>query len=55
MVKKEFQGLHIDPTVIGQINAQKQGDGIKRKSGGFIVNTGGTIILVFPSIGMIDY
>nr|KAJ3422518.1 hypothetical protein HK105_007735 [Polyrhizophydium stewartii] len=36
----EFQGLHIDPAVIGEINAKKQGSHIKRKNG-FIVNTGG--------------
>ncbi|KAI8913394.1 hypothetical protein EDD86DRAFT_179979, partial [Gorgonomyces haynaldii] len=35
----EFQGLHIDPLVIGRMNALKQGPEIKRK-GGFIVNTG---------------
>ncbi|KAI9031280.1 hypothetical protein DFJ74DRAFT_655214 [Hyaloraphidium curvatum] len=35
----EFQGLHIDPLVIGRINAAKQGPEITRKNG-FIVNTG---------------
>ncbi|KAJ3287335.1 hypothetical protein HK104_008651 [Borealophlyctis nickersoniae] len=38
----EFQMLHIDPLVIGRINAQKQGDHIKRKNG-FIVNSGGKL------------
>ena len=36
----EFQGLHIDPLVIGRLNCLKQGPEIKRKSG-MIVNTGG--------------
>jgi hypothetical protein len=36
----EFQGLHIDPLVIGRLNSLKQGPEIKRKSG-MIVNTGG--------------
>ena len=38
----EFQGLHIDPLVIGNMNALKQGPEIKRKNG-FIVNTGDKI------------
>ncbi len=35
----EFQGLHIDPLVIGRANALKQGENVKRKNG-CIVNTG---------------
>ncbi|KAJ3035863.1 hypothetical protein HDV00_003336 [Rhizophlyctis rosea] len=38
----EFQMLHIDPLIIGEINSQKQGDHIKRKNG-FIVNLGGKL------------
>lgn len=40
----EFQGLHIDPTVIGRHNAQKTDSSIKRKNG-CIVNTGGALNL----------
>ena len=36
----EFQGLHIDPQVIGEENIKRVGDDIKRKNG-CIVNTGG--------------
>ena len=35
----EFQGLHMDPLLVGAVNAEKQGPGIKRKAG-MIVNTG---------------
>eukprot|EP00842_Homolaphlyctis_polyrhiza_P001517 jgi/Hompol1/2366/HPOL_002920-RA len=35
----EFQGLHIDPAMVGAINALRKGPNIKRKNG-FIVNTG---------------
>ncbi|KAI8814675.1 hypothetical protein BJ742DRAFT_783922 [Cladochytrium replicatum] len=35
----EFQGLHIDPYEVGEINSKKQGIDIIRKSG-FIVNSG---------------
>ncbi|RKP10237.1 hypothetical protein THASP1DRAFT_27965 [Thamnocephalis sphaerospora] len=35
----EFAGLHLDPMIIGAINAEKQGPGIKRKNN-CIVNTG---------------
>ena len=38
----EFADLHLDPLKVGEINAQKQGDHIRRKNG-CIVNTGGTI------------
>ncbi|KAJ3325477.1 hypothetical protein HDV06_004336 [Boothiomyces sp. JEL0866] len=38
----EFQGLHIDPAVIGEKNSSLTGDHIKRKNG-FIVNTGGKL------------
>ncbi|KAJ3271567.1 hypothetical protein HDV01_006529 [Terramyces sp. JEL0728] len=45
----EFQGLHIDPAVIGEKNAGLTGDHIKRKNG-FIVNTGGLFKLTRPEL-----
>jgi Myb-like DNA-binding domain len=38
----EFQGLHIDPRTIYQVNSLKTGPDVKRK-GGMLVNTGGRI------------
>jgi hypothetical protein len=38
----EFQGLHVDPIVIGQSNALKIGSEIKRKNG-CIINVGGKL------------
>lgn len=35
----EFQGLHIDPLVIGKLNSVKRGHNIKRKNG-YIINNG---------------
>ncbi|KAJ2003644.1 hypothetical protein GGI04_002807 [Coemansia thaxteri] len=38
----EFNGLHIDAFRVGELNSQKQGEGIKRKNN-CIVNTGGKL------------
>ncbi|ORX69504.1 hypothetical protein DL89DRAFT_267705 [Linderina pennispora] len=38
----EFNGLHLDAFVIGELNSKKQGPGIKRKNN-CIVNTGGKL------------
>ncbi|KAJ1676129.1 hypothetical protein EV182_008812, partial [Spiromyces aspiralis] len=38
----EFNGLHIDPFVIGELNSKKQGPDIRRKNN-FIVNSGGKL------------